>query len=398
MTDVEIRTLADDELRTAQTLFMRSLHRPPVTDEQWELVGRSFEPGRTWGAFAGDVLAGTALSWASKLRVPGGQVRGLAAVTRVGVRADHRRRGVLTGLMRAQLAEVAARGEVFAGLRATEPVIYGRFGYGVATRFHTVTVARDRAVFHPGLPATGEVRLLDTDRALEVLPDLYERIVRARVGSMARPDALWRTSFGWPIGTGHDPRIAVHTGPDGDEGYAVFAARRPDAGNATLEVDDLQGSSPAAVAALWRFLLSIDLVDEVKVLSRPVDEPVEAMFVDQRAVSKVVPMNDLWLRVVDVPEALAARSWGGPLTLEVRDALLPGNTGVYRVSESGVDRVDAEPELSVDVDVLAQLYFGRWTVSALAGVNRLRVANPEAAARADAAFALPATAWTGTFF
>ncbi|OLR93440.1 GNAT family N-acetyltransferase [Actinokineospora bangkokensis] len=397
MSDLEIRPLREDEQRPAQTLFMRSLHRPPVSDAQWEWLGDSFEPGRTWGAFAGDVLAGTALSWGSRLRVPGGQERGVALVTRVGVRADHRRRGALTALMRAQLADVAARGEVFAALRATEPVIYGRFGYGVGVLAQRAVVVRDKAVFHPGLPVAGEVRLVGTEGVVDLLSALYDRVARDRVGSVARPRALWNTSIGWSTGTDTHQQVAVHTGPDGDDGFAVFSTAR--SGDKTVAtVTDLKGATPEAVNALWRFLVSIDLLDEVDVLSRPLDEQVRAMFTDPRAVREVTQSNDLSLRLVDVPAALAARSWAGEAVLRVADPFLPENSGTYRVSPSGMSTVEEVADVELGVDVLAQLYLGAVRPSALADVGRLRLSGVDAAARVDAAFAVDRPAWAGTFF
>ena len=54
-------------------------------------------------------------------------------MTVVGVLPTHRRRGVLTEMMRTQLEDVRERGEPIAALWASEEVIYRRFGYGFAS-------------------------------------------------------------------------------------------------------------------------------------------------------------------------------------------------------------------------------------------------------------------------
>ncbi|WP_197523245.1 GNAT family N-acetyltransferase [Actinokineospora pegani] len=398
MGDLEIRPLLDAEHRSSLNLFLRSMHRPPVDDAAWDAYAGTFEPGRTLGAFAGEELAGTALAWSSSLRVPGGDQLGMAAISRVGVRADHRRRGALTGLMRALLADAAERGEPLCGLQVSEPVIYGRFGFGLASRLDRVTVRADLARFHPGLPAGGRVRLVDGTREeiVDVLAPLHDRCAVGRTGAMVRARPMWDALFGWmerPL------RAIVHTGPDGDDGAALFmSSRTPGSFGARLDVVDFVAADTGAAIGLWRFLLSIDLVREVFVFARPTDELVADMFVDPRAVTSRVSGDDLWLRLVDVERALRARSWACPLSIEVRDALLPGNSGVHRVSESGVERGGGAADIVVDVDVLSQLYLGATSATSLAGVGRLTAASPEALARADTAFALAETAYSGTSF
>ncbi|MET1072078.1 MAG: GNAT family N-acetyltransferase, partial [Umezawaea sp.] len=96
MADHDIRVLDESQVRAAHTLFRGSLHTAPAPDDKWEQVKDSYVPGRTFGAFQDDELVGTAQSWSSGLAVPGGAEVPLATVSRVGVRADWTRRGVLS--------------------------------------------------------------------------------------------------------------------------------------------------------------------------------------------------------------------------------------------------------------------------------------------------------------
>ncbi|GAA2983666.1 putative acetyltransferase [Actinokineospora diospyrosa] len=401
MSDIEIRTLDEAQWRESLGLFRAALHALPVTDEQWAVGRKSYEPGRTLGAFRGDTLAGTAFAWSSDLLVPGGGVLPMAAVTRVGVRSDQRRRGVLRELMRHQLIDAAERGEVFAALRPTEPVIYGRFGYGLATRGAKVVASPKNAAFRPEAPSGGQVRLVEPDEALAVMPGIYEREGRRRPGTIARPQYWWTVFYERAFAAAEHIILAVHSGPTGDDGYLMY---RPTQGaapgtNATLAVEDFVATTPDALYGLWRFLLGVDLVDEVTVWARPTDEPVEELLVDSRAITSRESRSDLWLRLVDVPRALAAREYGpGSVVIAVEDPLLPTNSGHYRITADGATRTTAPAELSLDVAVLAMLYLGTWRPQSLADVGRLRELVPGAAARADAVFAVREASWSGTFF
>lgn len=398
---MDVRALdGEEQARASHRLFRAALHRPEMSAEQWRHVRRSYEPGRALGAFDGGRMVGTALAWSSDLVLPGGAVAPMAAVTRIGVRADHRRRGTLTAMMRAQLADVAARGEALAGLHPTEPLIYGRYGYGPATRAHTT---RTRPVaLRPEVPTGGAVRLVGPDEAMALLPALHERCRRSRAGAVGRARAWWSTSYERAFGIDEHLVVAVRTGPDGDDG---FAAWRPHVGEnpndgATLDVIDLVAAHPGAANALWAFLLASDLTEQVVAPRRPVDEPLDAMVADPRATSLGPLVDDLWLRLVDVPAALSARAYGEaePVVLEVVDRFLPANSGRYLLGPSGVARTDAPAGLSVDVDALAMLYLGGWRCGQLAGIGRVRVHDERALTAADRLFATDRPPWCGTYF
>jgi predicted acetyltransferase len=148
----------------------------------------------------------------------------------------------------------------------------------------------------------------------------------------------------------------------------------------------------------------VDLVDDVIAELRPVDEPLELLFNDPRTVATSTVDDETWLRLVDVPAALAARSFGelapgaGSVVLEVRDDLLPANSGRYRIGGGPARRVDETAELALGVDALAALYLGDVAASALATVGRLTVVKADALGVADRLFAVPAAPWCGTYF
>jgi predicted acetyltransferase len=400
MSDFEIRTLGDHAIRAAGDLFRASLHVPPVADADWERVSRAYQPGRTLGAFDTGLI-GTARSFDAELTVPGGTRLPMAGVTGVAVRADRTRRGVLRALMAAQLEDFAARGMVFASLLASEARIYGRFGYGLAMRYRTYSVDRHRARLRPDVPASGEVRLLELDEALEVCPGVYEGLA-GRPGKMSRPEVLWRLYEAQSRRNAQPMRAAVHHGPDGPDGFAFYYVEGLQAHpwTKTLQVINLFAGTPAAFAGLWRFLLGIDLVDRIVAEARPLDEPIELLLEDHRTATVDRVGDEHWIRLVDVPKALAAREYGSaaPVVVEVDDPLLPANGGTYRIGPDGAKRTEEPAALRLDVTTLAMIYLGTWRPSALAGAGRIEVREPGALADADVLFGTRVASWSGTHF
>jgi predicted acetyltransferase len=398
MSDFEIRTLATDEHRAASDLFRGTVHFPPADDTEWERTARTYQPGGTLGAFGPD-LVGTARAFDAELTVPGGARLPMAAVTGVGVRADRTRRGILRALMTAQLEDFAGRGVVFANLLASEAAIYGRFGYGLATRCRTYGVDRHRARVRPDVPVGGEIELLEIDRAFEVCPVVYERL-RRRPGGMTRPEVLWRLYENQSRRRTQPMKTVVHHGADGPDGFVRYFVEGGHDQPKQLEVMDLFAGSPAAFAGLWRFLLGVDLVDRVVAEERALDEPIELILADHRHAAVERVADEHWIRLVDVPKALAAREYGhaAPVVLEVVDPLLPGNSGAYRIGPDGAERTDGPAALRLDVTSLAMVYLGTWRVSALADAGRIEVRDPAAPAAADLLFGTRVASWSGSYF
>lgn len=398
---IDVRTLTEPDFRPAHSLFRAALHAGPAPDEKWVHVRDSYEPGRALGAFDGDELVGTAQSFAMRMAVPGGGVLPMAGVTRVGVQADHTRRGALTALMRAQLRDLHSRGEPFASLRATEYGIYRRYGYGVASRGRDVEVDLYRAAPRPDAPTGGEVRLVDRSRIRDVLPAVYERLGMHRPGTATRPAHWWDNMINLPLATGEHLMAAVHRGEDGDDGFVVWTPHRDPRSDGRLEVRDMVTGGAQAHAGLWRFLTGIDLMRHVEVRLQPLDDPLELLVDDPRAVRTTGVEDEVWLRLVDVPAALAARRYGHsdePVVIEVADAVLGSNAGCYRIGPDGAERSGDRAALVLDVATLANAYLGDRAPSALAAAGRIEVRDAGALPILDGLLATPSAPWCGTYF
>lgn len=399
---LDVRVLrGEDELLAAFTTFRTAMlglpPLPPGTDPV-----AFFEPGRTLGVFDGDELVGTADSYASTLVVPGGARLPHAAVTHVGVLPTHTRRGVATALMRRQLAEIAAAGEVVATLRASEGTIYERFGYGVAGSAARREVLRRQARVRASVPRGGPVRLADA-ASWKLFAQVYEAAA-GWSGAIGRPASWWRQQA---VRQAADPGpwYAVVHGEDGaEDGYARYhpigTAEWFTGRERTIVVDDLVAGSARAYAGLVRYLLGLDPVDRIVLPATAPDDPLPMLLTDERAVRTLAVRDETWLRLVDVPAALAARRYrgAGSVAVAVTDDLLPENSGTYLISADGAARTTAPADLSVDVATLAALYLGgsRWWQHVRAG--RVTVHRAGAVEAAEELFATDALPFAGTIF
>ncbi|ONI89891.1 hypothetical protein ALI144C_04170 [Actinosynnema sp. ALI-1.44] len=405
MSDFAVRVLTEDaEIRAAHSVLRVALHSPPMSDSDWADTKPTYAPKRYFGAFADGVAVGSAYIYDSEVAVPGGGTLPMSGLARVGVRADFRRRGVMTDLMRFQFADAAANGQVLSFLHASESGIYGRFGYGIGTRSRELQLTRPK--FRVDVPRSGHVRMLTSAEVLAQIQPLYKRIGLYRNGMMSRGRDWWAVQVDRVVRGDEPYLVAVHTGPDGeDDGYVVYKAI-PDESyvatdfGSTLEVFDLVGANQGARNDLWRFLVEIDLIKEIHAHARPVDEPVELLLEDPRSCMTRNIDDEAWVRLVDVLAALDARTYGDadPVAVAVKDAFLPRNSGTYLVSRDGVTKTSAQPQLTLDVATLGSLYFGAWPPSALAAAGRIDVHDPAAVARADLLFRTDSIPWCGTGF
>jgi predicted acetyltransferase len=406
----EIRPITPDELQEFMLTEGSAFgHRPSEQD----IVARrpTFEFDRSLAAFDGDRIVGTAGALSLELTLPGTGAIPAAGVSWVGVLPTHRRRGILTSLMRRQLADVRERGEPLAILTASESVIYGRFGYGLATSMMRLSIDKPFTAFARPWAIAGQVRQVDHAAALELLPPLYDRIRRTQPGMVSRSAAFWQLLLADPDKplNGADARYyVVYQTPEGQVDGAAHYRARHDWGTGlsqhTLIVREALAATTEARAALWSYLFGIDLIATVELWGRPLDEPLRWMLADPRRLRVTNYTDDLWLRLLDIPAALAARRYttAGRIVFAVADAFCPENSGRYLL-EGGPDgascrRTDDEPDLALGVATLGAAYLGGVRFATLARAGRVEERTAGALARADALFATDPLPYSGTPF
>ncbi|MEU6635634.1 MULTISPECIES: GNAT family N-acetyltransferase [Streptomyces] len=401
----ELRTLRRSEWDTWYATLVRAFGGVPESAEELELYRSLTEPDRSLGVWEGGECVGTAGSFSFLTTVPGGARVPAAGVTMVGVAATHRRRGVLTSLMRRQLDEVRALGEPLAVLTASEPAIYGRFGYGAAT--FQVNAEIDTARVRLSVPdGTDDVRLRYAvpGEVLDECEAVYARLVPGRPGMLARRPGWERLGLLDPESEreGASPLQCVLARRDGEvTGYARFRVR-PAWGNegpdGTVVLKDLAGLDPVTEAALWRFLFDVDLTSTLAVRGRPVDEAWQYQVSDLRRCRPVL-RDALYVRPVDVGAALSARTYQAPVDVvfEVEDAFCPWNAGRWRLSGdpkgASCERTSDAADLALSVRELGAAYLGGVSLTSLGAAGRVRQLRPGALAEASVAFGSDVAPW-----
>ncbi|MBP0460144.1 GNAT family N-acetyltransferase [Streptomyces montanisoli] len=411
---VEVRQVTESEFadwsRAVSTGF---LSPAPLPDEVVASRLSGTDLTRTRGAFDAGRCVGTYRSFPQELTVVGGAVVPSDAISNVTVTASHRRRGLLTRMIGADLAAAKERGEVVATLIAAEYRIYGRYGFGRATRTARWSVDVPRTGLGPGWAGPddgGRIDLVDADEVRKIGPAFHDRWRVLQPGAIDRDERWWRVNTGQEpsVPPFEEPFYAVYRSAAGEvEGLAAYTvdgrwneAKQP---VNTVTVRRLNATTTAGERALWLFLCSLDWVVGVNAGERAPDDLLPYYLPDPRAARLTGTADYLWLRVLDTVRALEARTYAvdGTLVLDVRDeAGLAG--GRYRL--------DAEPggatcaptresaDLTLDVSALGALYLGDETPTRLAALGEVAEERAGALARAESLFHTPRRPWCPDMF
>ncbi|WP_407839178.1 GNAT family N-acetyltransferase [Streptomyces sp. DSM 116496] len=404
---LETRVLQADEWDVWYDQLELAFGGVPESPDERKLYRSLTETERSLGVWDGGTCVATAGAFSFRLSVPGGALVPAAGVTMVGVSPTHRRQGVLTSLMRRQLDDVRAGGEPIAVLTASDPAIYGRFGYGTAAYSMSVEIDKTRVRLSVP-PGTDDLRLrlVDPHKALADCERVYAALLAGRPGMPARQP-------GWELQALLDPEATRNGGSplkcvvaeraDGEVvGYARYRVK-PEwdltGSDGRVDVADLDALDPAAYAALWRYVFSIDLTWTVRAVKRPADDALLHLVTDVRR-TQVRLRDSMHVRIVDLPAALAARSYGAPLdvVLEVEDAFCPWNAGRWRLAV-GADgsavctRTEDQADLELSVRELGAAYLGGVALNSLAAAGLVREVRPGALAPASRAFAGDVAPW-----
>ncbi|MEU5915560.1 GNAT family N-acetyltransferase [Streptomyces sp. NPDC047141] len=403
---VDVRTVTESEFRDWQVALRTGFLRTPVVSDA-ELADRlaHADLARTLGAFDRDRVVATFRSFRQEVSTVGGGSLVADAITQVTVAPTHRRRGLLSRMMSADLAAAKERGDAIATLIAAEYPIYGRFGFGPASWAAEWSVDVRRAGLDPrrsGRPEDGgRIDLTDAEEIRGIGPALHRRLAGVRAGVTHRDQRDWErgTGLGHQSDPWREPYYAVYRSASGEvEGYAAYSAddKWDDAKQPlnTATVRDLIAVTPAAERALWHYLCSVDWIATVRSGYRAPDDPLPLLLPDPRAARTLTYVDMLWVRVLDVVRVLEGRTYPveDGLVLEIRDADgLSGGRFRLDASPAGAScaHTTASADLAFDVAEAGTLAFGDESAVRLARLGRVEELTPGAAARADLLFRTP---------
>jgi predicted acetyltransferase len=418
----EIRPISDDEYAAFRRVHDHSFNSGPPPAARWPRLRRQFEAERSLAAFdpglpAGLGLVGTTGVYSFRMAVPGA-VFPVAGVTAVSVLPTHRRRGILRSLMTRQIADIAARGEEpIAALWASETPLYGRYGYGRASSHACFRFGRGEGALSALAPADPSLtlRLAEPSDLVADLAKVYETVLSGQPGFFTRDEDWWERVLDDPAEDRHGSsplRCLLAADGSGVRGYALYrSTARWEEGtvlpDGVIDVWELIAADPAAGAALWRDLLSRDLVGSVTADLRSADDPLLYQLHDARR-ARVRVVDNLWVRVIDLPGALSRRAYSSPVdvVLEVTDALLPANAGRWRLRAGGpggvggVDcaRTDEPADIALDVRELGAAYLGGTRLAALAAAGLVDERRPGAVGALSTALSWDPAPWCPRIF
>lgn len=331
-----------------------------------------------------EVPVATFASWRAELSLPGGAVIPVSAISSVTVAPTHRRRGILRAVMAGELRTAVAQGLPAAVLTVSESTIYGRFGFGPAAASANWQLHARRARWI-GPEAPGRVDFVTRQQGRELAEALHERARRESPGEIDMPAGHWDRFFGTRADAEKPEalRAVQYRSVDGEvDGIALYKVteNHDDFAESALELSFLLAATDEAYAGLWRFLLSMDLIGTIQASQLAVDEPLWWMIADQRA-AKITVTDHQYVRILDVPAALAARSYdtADMVALEVTDPLeIAGGTFVLTTDAAGIGAVDAVddppvgvPLVRLGVAALSSLLLGGVSATTLARAGRL---------------------------
>ncbi|MFI6478912.1 GNAT family N-acetyltransferase [Nonomuraea sp. NPDC050663] len=405
-----IRPITEAEYPAYSSVLTEAFGWTPHPDQRarWQ-SGTEFD--RTLAAFDGDLIVGVTGIYTFSMSVPGGTDLPVAGVTAVSVLPSHRRRGILSSLMRRQLADVHERGEPLAALYASESVIYGRYGYGRAADELYLSIPTHRADFVRHAPVDPALRIkviAPADHRAD-FEALYDRVRAQRPGQYARNDHFWSAVLSDEEYSRHgssDLRGVLAVDDSGVRGYALFRVKSnwTDGVAANeVQVNEVYAADPAAYALLWRNLLDRDLTVTVSAWGRPVDDPLTQLLADTRQL-RARWGDELYVRVVDVEKALAARAYAAPVdvVIEVTDDLCPWNARRWRLTAdaSGAEckPTEEEADLTLPVVSLGAAYMGKDALQAQLGAGLLAEHTAGAVRQLATAMTWSPKPWAGFVF
>ena len=409
MPEIDYRPIAEDEYPAFAKALVDGFSVDVPDADFTDLIRTIHPPERTLGAFDGDQIVGTFGGLAVDLTIPGGSIP-MEGTTAVTVFPTHRRMGLMNEMMRLHLENAAENGYAIAGLWASETSIYGRYGYGIATYADTITMVARDIRFRDGIDID-RVRRISVEDALAVLPAVFDKVLPQTSGMYSRSTEWWELEVlhdaDWRKRGKTSLRVVVHETRDGPDGYAIYRHEAGDSDDGhsgkTVHIDEVTTASERAHASLWSYLTNIDGSPNVRLWNSRIDDPLPMKLVEPRRIKVDSQFDALWILILDVTTALEARTYeqDGSVRFTVTNAFRPDVEGSFELTVTrGVAacvRIEAETDISVDLDVLGALYLGGGDALAYLAAGRLR-ADAEAAAHMHQLFRTAQQPWCNQVF
>lgn len=361
---------------------------------------------RTVAVFDGADIVGNLGDFPLQLTVPGGAQLAMAGMTMVGVRATHTRQGILRSMVNHYLDKAVERGEPVCGLWSSEPGIYGRFGFGLATESHYIKI--DTRHLHMNPPSDSiQVSMIEADEIPTLVAPFWSRMATQRSGFLERSDARWQDLIRDPEHRREGGSASRHIVAKRDGNVVGYLAYRQMnkwdgfVADGSINVLGLVGEDIDAHRALWYYATNVDLFPNVSFWDAPTDDPLAYEVSNSRSVHRKLT-DALYVRILDVTSALSARTYEADddLVVEITDQLGYAD-GTFKVSVRGgaaeVSESTDSPDVSIGVRELSAMYLGR-VCADLSARSGLITGDEQAIRRLGQLFATARAPWCPEMF
>ncbi len=387
--DYEFRPVTSDEMKEVHQL-VRYVFADNETSTDKEIEEDPLKPEMTTGAFYKGKLVAISGGLPFTMSFNGRKISA-DGVTAVGTDPGHRRRGLVRHMITQRLQLAHKNGIPAAVLWASMGAIYQRFGYGLSSYGYRCKVDPRLVEFQfAGERDNGVVVRESRETAWPLIQKIYQDYCTPRTLTVDRSPELWKMNF---PERGSPSYFAIRYDESGNpDGYVVYGTRtvpiEVDGPNQRLSVDEFVHLNTSAYRALWEYMCSHDLVNEIRV-HLPVDDPAHFMLLDPRSL-RAQWEEGIWMRVVDVERLAADRPYSraGSVSFEIaQDADCPWNVGTYRIESDGndceVQRVQQSADFRISINGLATLLSGCAPLSALCVAGRAELLNQSREAELD---------------
>jgi len=363
----ELRAITDDEVPTFRAVMAMGFGHDykPEGDERF----RSMMPlERTVAAYDGDDLVATLGDFPLQLTVPGGVQVDMAGTTMVTVQATHTRQGILRSMIRRHLDNAVERGEPVAGLWASEPGIYGRFGFGMSTECHYVNID-SRHMAKPAVAEGVQLAMLPAEQIHDVVAPYWHQVATERAGFIDRGAPRWQDIINDPEPNREGGSAARHIIARRDGQVVGYLAYRQHAkwddfvATGGVAINALVASDVEAHISLWAYALDVDLFPNVSFWDGAIDDPLAYHVRDARAIKRSVA-DALYVRILNVESALTSRDYerDGQVVFTVTDDMGYAD-GTFQLTvvdgQASIESTTSQAEVTMGVRELGALYLGR---------------------------------------
>ncbi len=396
---MEIRTVRDEEFLKWRIAVRASQGFHTTPDDTVFMREHRVEIDRLLACVDGDRIVGCGGVDSFDMTLPGGAQVPIAGVGYVGTSPSHRRRGIYRKIMNRIHDDARDRGDIASTLWASQSNLYGRYGYGNSMPAYNWHIDMRHTAYAHAPAWSGEFLEPQRDEAIPLMSKAYDRARAVRPGMITRTPKRWEYEI-HPVHT-KDEFFVIYVEGDDPLAYARYTIEKnpEDEFRGTMHVVEAVAATDAAHAALWRYLLDLELVDDLKAHVRPIDDPLVWMLAEPRRLRRSL-IDAVWLKFLNVPAMLEARSYPVEDSLVIRVVDAGADTGNTWSLESGLDggrcvTTAKSPDLVMSEGELAAIYMGAVECSMLANLRMVEVTprKPDAAKRADAMFRTSPAGW-----